>query len=88
MQERPDIANSTLTAMMSVKWKVNTLNSKSLIFSLLFRLNQVSLNICILLVQELSDEEKQIWNDKAAGVMAAYKREMEEYNKSIAAGAS
>jgi len=28
-------------------------------------------------VQEPSDEEKQIWKDKAAEVMTAYKREME-----------
>lgn len=34
-------------------------------------------------MQELSDEEKQIWNNKAAEGMAIYKKEMEEYNKSI-----
>ncbi|XP_072961753.1 high mobility group B protein 6-like [Typha angustifolia] len=52
-EERSGICNSTLNALISVKWK------------------------------ELSDTEKQIWNDKAAQSMAAYKREMEEYNKTV-----
>lgn len=33
----------------------------------------------------MSDEEKQKWNLIAAESMDAYKKEMEEYNKSIAA---
>nr|CAD1842296.1 unnamed protein product [Ananas comosus var. bracteatus] len=49
----PGISNTTLNALISVKWK------------------------------ELSDEEKQIWNNRAAEGMAIYKKEMEEYNKSI-----
>ncbi|XP_074264979.1 high mobility group B protein 13-like [Silene latifolia] len=31
--------------------------------------------------KELSEEEKKIWNDKAAEGMEAYKKELEEYNK-------
>ncbi|ONK81200.1 uncharacterized protein A4U43_C01F26390 [Asparagus officinalis] len=54
VQAHPDVGNSTLNAMISVKWK------------------------------ELSEEEKKIWNDKAAEGMAVYKREIEEYNQSIA----
>ncbi|KAK3206074.1 hypothetical protein Dsin_020120 [Dipteronia sinensis] len=34
---------------------------------------------------ELSEEEKQAWNAKAAEAMEAYKKELEEYNNSIAA---
>ncbi|XP_010915687.1 high mobility group B protein 6 isoform X2 [Elaeis guineensis] len=56
LEERPGIGNSTLSALISVKWK------------------------------ELCEAEKQVWNDKAAEGMATYKREMEEYNKSIAMG--
>ncbi|KAJ3682996.1 hypothetical protein LUZ60_013223 [Juncus effusus] len=52
-EERPGMNNSTLNALISVKWK------------------------------ELSDEEKQKWNEKAALSMDKYKKEMEEYNKSI-----
>ncbi|XP_063939559.1 high mobility group B protein 6 [Daucus carota subsp. sativus] len=54
-EERPGINNSTLNALISVKWK------------------------------EISHEEKQLWNEKAAGAMEAYKKEMEEYNKTTAA---
>ncbi|XP_077249601.1 high mobility group B protein 13-like [Tasmannia lanceolata] len=54
LQERPGISNSTLRALVSVKWK------------------------------ELSEAEKQIWSDKAAEAMVAYKKELEEYNKSVA----
>ncbi|KAF9685912.1 hypothetical protein SADUNF_Sadunf03G0103800 [Salix dunnii] len=46
MQERPGINNSTLTAMISVKWK------------------------------ELNEEERQIWNSRAAEAMEAYKKEL------------
>ncbi|KDP25323.1 hypothetical protein JCGZ_20479 [Jatropha curcas] len=52
--ERPGTNNSTLNAMISVKWK------------------------------ELSEEDRQIWNAKAAEAMEVYKKEMEEYNKSAA----
>ncbi|KAI3468639.1 hypothetical protein Pfo_025302 [Paulownia fortunei] len=55
VEERPGINNSTLNALVSVKWK------------------------------ELSEEEKQIWNDKAAEAMEAYKKELEAYNKKLAA---
>ncbi|KAJ7004218.1 high mobility group B protein 13-like [Populus alba x Populus x berolinensis] len=58
MDERPGISNSTLTAMISVKWK------------------------------ELNEEERQIWNSKAAEAMEAYKKELEEYSKSLAAATS
>ncbi|GAB2296673.1 High mobility group B protein 13 [Dionaea muscipula] len=55
LEERPGINNSTLTAMISVKWK------------------------------ELTTEEKQVWNEQAAAGMEAYKKELEEYNRSAAA---
>ena len=51
LEERQGINNSTLNALISVKWK------------------------------ELSGEERQAWNAKAAPAMAAYKKEMEEYTK-------
>lgn len=35
----------------------------------------------LILVQELSEEERAKWNAKAAEAMEAYKKEMEEYNK-------
>lgn len=54
-EERPGINNSTLNALISVKWK------------------------------ELSEEEKQVWNEKAAKAMEAYKKEVEEYNKKLVA---
>ncbi|KAI9197022.1 hypothetical protein LWI28_029145 [Acer negundo] len=34
--------------------------------------------------KELSEEEKQAWNAKAAEAMEAYKKELEKYNNSIA----
>ncbi|KAF5196564.1 high mobility group B protein 6-like [Thalictrum thalictroides] len=49
LQEKPDINNSTLTALISVKWK------------------------------ELNENEKEIWNTKAANAMNAYKKELQEY---------
>ncbi|PRQ17472.1 putative chromatin remodeling & transcriptional activation HMG family [Rosa chinensis] len=55
LEERPGINNSTITALISVKWK------------------------------ELSEEERKVWNDQAAEAMEAYKKELEEYNKSVAA---
>ncbi|KAI7992088.1 High mobility group B protein 13 [Camellia lanceoleosa] len=54
LEERPGINNSTLNALISVKWK------------------------------ELSEEDKQTWNEKAAEAKEAYKKELEEYNKSAA----
>ncbi|OMO54571.1 hypothetical protein CCACVL1_27742 [Corchorus capsularis] len=36
-------------------------------------------------LQELSEEEKNVWNMKAAEAMEAYKKELEEYSKSAAA---
>ncbi|KAK1378155.1 High mobility group B protein 6 [Heracleum sosnowskyi] len=54
-EERPGINNSTLNALISVKWK------------------------------EISQEEKQLWNEKAGGAMEAYKKELEEYNKTLTA---
>ncbi|CAN6231122.1 unnamed protein product [Urochloa humidicola] len=57
LEERPGINNSTLNALISVKWK------------------------------ELSGEERQAWNDKAAPAMAAYKKEMEEYTKAHSSSA-
>ncbi|GMP50631.1 hypothetical protein CsSME_00017171 [Camellia sinensis var. sinensis] len=52
LEERPGIDDSTLNALILVKWK------------------------------ELSEEDKQTWNEKAAG--AKSKMELEEYNKSAA----
>ncbi|RLN08366.1 high mobility group B protein 6-like [Panicum miliaceum] len=57
LEERQGINNSTLNALISVKWK------------------------------ELSGEERQMWNDKAAPAMAAYKKEMEEYTKAHSSSA-
>ncbi|GJM90785.1 hypothetical protein PR202_ga07096 [Eleusine coracana subsp. coracana] len=57
IEERPGINNSTLNALISVKWK------------------------------ELSGEEKQVWNEKAAEGMAAYKKELEEYTKAQSSSA-
>ncbi|KAG8375079.1 hypothetical protein BUALT_Bualt10G0062900 [Buddleja alternifolia] len=54
-EERPGINNSTINALISLKWR------------------------------ELSEEEKQIWNDKAAGSMEEYKKELEAYNKKLVA---
>lgn len=31
--------------------------------------------------QEMSEEDKQVWNNMAAEAMEAYKKELEEYNK-------
>ncbi|XP_051137508.1 high mobility group B protein 13-like [Andrographis paniculata] len=53
-EERPGISNSTLNALISVKWK------------------------------ELSEEEKRVWNDKAAKAMEAYKKELESYTNKLA----
>ncbi|KAL6174816.1 hypothetical protein ACLB2K_051461 [Fragaria x ananassa] len=55
MEERPGISNSTITALISVKWK------------------------------ELSEEDRKVWNDQADEAMEAYKKELEEYNKSVVA---
>ncbi|KFK28936.1 hypothetical protein AALP_AA7G067900 [Arabis alpina] len=54
-EERPGIHNSTVTTLISVKWK------------------------------ELGEEEKQIYNEKAAKLMEAYKKELEDYNNKNAA---
>ncbi|KAL5989212.1 hypothetical protein ACLOJK_010102 [Asimina triloba] len=35
--------------------------------------------------KELTEDEKQVWKDKAAAAVAAYKKELEEYNKIAAA---
>ncbi|KAJ4823729.1 High mobility group B protein 6 [Turnera subulata] len=58
MQERPGINNSTVTALISVKWK------------------------------ELGQEEREMWNARAAEAMEGYKKEIEEYNKTAAAATS
>ncbi|XP_010439134.1 PREDICTED: high mobility group B protein 6-like [Camelina sativa] len=57
-EERPGTNNSTITALISVKWK------------------------------ELGEEEKQVYNGKAAKLMEAYKKELEAYNKSAPATSS
>nr|GMD01612.1 high mobility group B protein 6-like isoform X1 [Ipomoea batatas] len=54
VEEKPGTNNTTVNALISLKWK------------------------------ELSEEEKQVWNSKAAEAMEAYKKELEEYNKSAA----
>ncbi|RZC84890.1 hypothetical protein C5167_047670 [Papaver somniferum] len=38
--------------------------------------------------KEMAEEDKKIWNDQAAEAMEAYKKELEEYNKSVAAANS
>uniref|UniRef100_A0A1J3K9V9 High mobility group B protein 6 n=1 Tax=Noccaea caerulescens TaxID=107243 RepID=A0A1J3K9V9_NOCCA len=57
-EERPGTSSSTVTALISVKWK------------------------------ELGEEEKQVYNEKAAKLMEAYKKELEDYNKKTAATTS
>ncbi|KAL4353206.1 hypothetical protein GQ457_06G037840 [Hibiscus cannabinus] len=54
VQERQGINNSTLNALISVKWK------------------------------ELSEEERNVWNGKAAEAMEEYKKKLEEYNNKCA----
>lgn len=39
-------------------------------------------------LQELGEEEKQVYNGKAAKLMEAYKKELEAYNKKSAATTS
>ncbi|XP_022985391.1 high mobility group B protein 6-like [Cucurbita maxima] len=53
MEERPGANNSTVNALISVKWK------------------------------ELSEGERKMWNEKAAEAMDAYRKEVEEYNKTV-----
>ncbi|XP_023522702.1 high mobility group B protein 13-like [Cucurbita pepo subsp. pepo] len=53
MEERPGANNSTVNALISVKWK------------------------------ELSEGERKMWNEKAAEAMDAYRKELEEYNKTV-----
>ena len=48
--------------------------------------NDVTINGLISMKwKELSEEEKKVWNDKAAEGMEAYKKEMEESNTQLAA---
>ncbi|CAA0820460.1 High mobility group B protein 13 [Striga hermonthica] len=54
-EERPGTNNSTINALVSLKWK------------------------------ELSEEERQIRNGKAAEAMETYKKELEAYNKKLEA---
>ncbi|KAL7159950.1 hypothetical protein ABFS83_01G062500 [Erythranthe nasuta] len=54
-EERPGTNNSTINALISLKWK------------------------------EMSEEDKQVWNSKAAEAMEVYKKELEEYNKKVVA---
>ncbi|KZV53189.1 high mobility group B protein 6-like [Dorcoceras hygrometricum] len=56
-EERPGINKSTLSALISVKWK------------------------------DMSEDEKQVWNHRAGEAMEVYKKEMDEYNKKLEAGA-
>ncbi|XP_031501589.1 high mobility group B protein 6-like [Nymphaea colorata] len=55
MEGNPGVSNSTLHALISVRWK------------------------------ELNEADKKIWNEKAAEEMEAYKKAMEEYNRSTEA---
>ncbi|KAL2342691.1 hypothetical protein Fmac_003976 [Flemingia macrophylla] len=49
-------------------------------------INPSTLNALVSLKwKELSEEEKQLWNGEASKAMEAYKKELEEYNKSLAA---
>ncbi|KAI4378042.1 hypothetical protein MLD38_015583 [Melastoma candidum] len=57
-EERPGVTNSTLNALISVKWK------------------------------ELKEEERGMWNARAAVAMETYKKEMEEYNNKQVVAAS
>ncbi|KAG6391071.1 hypothetical protein SASPL_148819 [Salvia splendens] len=55
VEERPGINHSTITALISLKWK------------------------------EISEEEKLVWNEKAAQAKEAYNKELEAYNNKLAA---
>ncbi|KAM2032744.1 hypothetical protein ACFX1T_014730 [Malus domestica] len=58
LEERPGTNSTTITAMISLKWK------------------------------EMKEEEKKVWNEKAAEAMEAYKKEVLEHNKSVVAASS
>ncbi|WVZ26107.1 hypothetical protein V8G54_004651 [Vigna mungo] len=51
-------------------------------------INTSTLNALVSLKwKELSEEDRQFWNSQASDAMEAYKKEMEEYNKSLSAKA-
>ncbi|KAB2608728.1 high mobility group B protein 6-like [Pyrus ussuriensis x Pyrus communis] len=58
LEERPGTNSTTITAMISLKWK------------------------------EMKEEEKKVWNEKAAEAMEAYKKVVWEHNKSVVAASS
>lgn len=55
LEERPEVGEGMLRALVSLKWK------------------------------DMNEEDKQLWSGKASEAMDAYKKEMEEYNKSLVA---
>ncbi|XP_021292290.1 high mobility group B protein 6-like [Herrania umbratica] len=51
-------------------------------------INNATLNALISVKwKEISEEEKNVWNAKAAEAMEAYKKDLEDYNKSVAEAA-
>ena len=84
MEERPGINNSTITALISVKWKVLPLFQLNFSSQCSRSWTELETNHSVV-VQELSEEDRKVWNDQAAEAMEAYKKELEEYNKSVAA---
>lgn len=55
LEERPEVGEGMLRALVSLKWK------------------------------DMSEEDKQLWSGKASEAMDAYKKELDEYNKSLVA---
>lgn len=84
VKERPETNNSTITALISLKWKVNSYLFDSFILYIV-GVKLLNMHIKVLYIcfdpQELNEEEKKIWTAKAAENMEAYKKLMEEYNK-------
>lgn len=83
MEERPGTNNSTINALISVKWKVKFCESPNYYVYLIFPWEEANY-VFLSNEQELGEEEKQDWNAKAAEAMEAYKKALEEYNKSVA----
>ncbi|KAK3220501.1 hypothetical protein Dsin_014471 [Dipteronia sinensis] len=78
--ERPDYLLFTLEKRLGKSCSVTRKNGGTGMKDLMD-----GMGLGMLIEQELSEEEKQVWNMKAAEAMEAYKKELEEYNNSIAA---
>lgn len=74
---------TTLPSMRWFQWNGRWNFAYPLIMCIIFPWEEA--NISMSNEQELGEEEKQDWNAKAAEAMEAYKKALEEYNKSVAA---